>query len=71
MKFDWVFGGAGAKGAVFFGALKALEDHQHIIRRVVGTSAGAITATLVSSGYSSEMMMDAVRDKLPDGCPFF
>ena len=57
MIYDLVFEGGGAKGAVFVGALKAFEDHQHTIGRVVGTSAGAITATLVSSGYSSEMMM--------------
>jgi predicted acylesterase/phospholipase RssA len=71
MKYDLVFEGGGAKGAVFVGALKAFEDCQHTIGRVVGTSAGAITATLVCAGYSSEKMMVAVREKLPDGKPRF
>ena len=71
MKYDLVFEGGGAKGAVFVGALQALEKHQHTVGRVVGTSAGAITATFVAAGYSSQLMLTAVKEKLPDGKPRF
>ena len=71
MKYDLVFEGGGAKGAVFVGALQELEKRQHTIGRVVGTSAGAITATFVAAGYSSQQMLAAVKEKLPDGRPRF
>jgi len=71
MKYDLVFEGGGAKGAVFVGALRELEDRQHTIGRVVGTSAGAITATFVAAGYSSQQMLQAVKEKLPNGKPRF
>jgi len=52
--FDVVFEGGGAKGSAFVGALTALEAGHHITRRLIGTSAGAITATLrlVQSGVT-------------------
>lgn len=71
MEYDLVFEGGGAKGAVFVGALQTLEKRHHTIGRVVGTSAGAITATFVAAGYSSQQMFDAVKEKLPDGKPRF
>ena len=71
MKYDLVFEGGGAKGAVFVGALQALANHQHTIDRVVGTSAGAITATFVAAGYSPDQMLSALKEKLPDGKPRF
>ena len=71
MQYDLVFEGGGAKGAVFVGALQALENRQHTIGRVVGTSAGAITATFVAAGYTSQQMAEAVKEKLPDGKPRF
>ena len=42
--FDIVFEGGGAKGTAFVGALEVLFGAGHKHRRLVGTSAGAITA---------------------------
>ncbi len=67
MDFDLVFEGGGAKGLAFVGALKALERHGHRPRRVIGTSAGSITALLVAAGYSAEECMAAINERTPNG----
>lgn len=69
-QFDVVFEGGGAKGSAFVGALTALKSAGHSIRRLIGTSAGAITATLLAAGYSAEEMLAAVNEKL-NGKPRF
>lgn len=69
-RFDVVFEGGGAKGSAFAGALTALEAAGHTTCRLVGTSAGAITATLLAAGYSPQEMLDAVNEKL-NGKPRF
>ena len=69
--FDVVFEGGGAKGSVFVGALEVLLQAGHSTRRLIGTSAGAITATLLAAGYSPEEMLRAVNEKLPNGKPRF
>jgi len=71
MKYDLVFEGGGAKGAVFVGALQAFEARGHSIGRVIGTSAGAITAAVVAAGYTSDHLLESVKEKLPDGKPVF
>jgi len=45
-QFDMVFEGGGAKGMVFVGAQTAFERKGFVPARLIGTSAGAITATL-------------------------
>ena len=61
--FDVVFEGGGAKGSAFVGALQALAEQGHGTRRLIGTSAGAITATLLAAGYSPAEMLAAVNEK--------
>jgi len=68
--FDVVFEGGGAKGSAFAGALTALKERGHSTRRLVGTSAGAITATLAAAGYTPAEMLAAVNEKV-DGKPRF
>jgi NTE family protein len=68
--FDVVFEGGGAKGSAFVGALTALAEHGHTIRRLIGTSAGAITAATVAAGYSPAEIIALVTEKL-DGKPRF
>ncbi|MBS1857567.1 MAG: patatin-like phospholipase family protein [Acidobacteria bacterium] len=70
-KFDAVFEGGGAKGVAFVGALEVLLQHGHTLRRCLGTSAGAITATLLAAGYTTQEMMAAVMERQPDGTPRF
>jgi NTE family protein len=68
-----VFEGGGVKGVAYGGALEVLEQSQITpqIERVAGTSAGAITATLVSIGYTAsefiELMMGLDFSKFEDG----
>jgi NTE family protein len=69
--FDVVFEGGGAKGVAFVGALDVVAQHGHTLRRYLGTSAGAITATLLAAGYSTQEMMAAVMERQADGTPRF
>jgi NTE family protein len=70
-KFDVVFEGGGAKGIAFVGAIEVLKKQDHQLGRFIGTSAGAITATLCAAGYTPEEMMTAVLERQPDGTPRF
>jgi len=51
----FVFKGGGPKGIVYVGVLQVMEENGLLVnlRRVAGTSAGAITAILVGLGYSA------------------
>ena len=69
--YDAVFEGGGAKGIAFAGALDALEQQGHGLRRIIGTSAGAITAVLCGTGYTPAEMLEAISERLPDGKPCF
>lgn len=63
MRYDLVFEGGGAKGMVFVGAMQAFEGAGLTYDRLLGTSAGAITATLLAAGYTSKRMLDALGEK--------
>jgi predicted acylesterase/phospholipase RssA len=72
MKYDLVFEGGGAKGMVFVGALQELfKDNSHTTGRLLGTSAGAITAALLAAGYTPEEMLTALGEKDSRGKPIF
>jgi NTE family protein len=71
MQYDLVFEGGGAKGIVFVGAMEAFEAAGHTVRRLIGTSAGAITAAGLAAGYDAQGLKDALGEKLPDGQPRF
>ncbi|HEX8163354.1 MAG TPA: patatin-like phospholipase family protein [Pyrinomonadaceae bacterium] len=68
-----VFEGGGVKGIAYGGALDVLERAQITpqIEKVAGTSAGAITATMLSLNYTadefSDIMMGLDFSKLKDG----
>jgi NTE family protein len=68
--FDLVFEGGGAKGSVFVGALEAFYAGAHRHRRLVGTSAGAITATLLAAQFTTDEMLEAINEQV-DGVPRF
>ncbi|MDX1414873.1 MAG: patatin-like phospholipase family protein [Candidatus Promineifilaceae bacterium] len=70
MIFDMVFEGGGAKGIVFVGALQVFQEKGHTFDRLIGTSAGAITATTLAAGYSNEEMMAALNERV-NGRPIF
>jgi NTE family protein len=53
LKADAVFEGGGARGIAFVGAIQAMEEEQVEWQRIAGTSAGAVIAALLASGYKS------------------
>jgi NTE family protein len=63
MKYDLVFEGGGAKGMVFVGAYDEFIKRGHAFNRLLGTSAGAITAVLIAAGYTSEEMLNALNEQ--------
>lgn len=67
MNYDLVFEGGGAKGLVFVGAMQAFETAGHTFQRVIGTSAGAITATLLAAEFNAEELLQAINEKTADG----
>ena len=68
-----VFEGGGVKGIAYGGALEVLEQSQITpqIEKVAGTSAGAITATMISLNYTAsdfiDIMMNLPFEKFEDG----
>jgi predicted acylesterase/phospholipase RssA len=63
MIYDLVFEGGGAKGMVFVGALQEFEQRGDTYDRLLGTSAGAISATMVAAGYTTDEMLVALAEK--------
>lgn len=53
MIIDLVFSGGGVKAIAFIGVVEALEERGIKVRRVAGTSAGALVGALVAAGYTS------------------
>ncbi len=68
---DMVFEGGGAKGVALSGAVAAIFARGHRLGRVVGTSAGAITATNLSVGYHPEEVLASSKTRTPDGKPIY
>ena len=60
-----VFSGGGAKGLGFVGVVDELERQKALgsVKRIVGTSAGAITATLLALGYTSQEIQSVLKNK--------
>jgi len=63
MQYDLVFEGGGAKGMVFVGAMQVFESLGHTHGRLLGTSAGAISAALLAAGYTTDEMLVALAEK--------
>lgn len=62
--YDLVFEGGGAKGMVFVGAYDIFWNYGYRPGRVLGTSAGAITAAFVAAGYTPAEMGEAIADPI-------
>jgi NTE family protein len=70
MKYDLVFQGGGARGMVLVGAYAEFAARSHTPGRLLGTSAGAITATLIAAGYTPEEMLAALEEREDDRSVF-
>lgn len=64
MKYDLVFEGGGAKGVAFIGAYEEFVRRGHTFGRLLGTSAGAITATLLAAGYTPEELLNTLIERV-------
>ncbi|MGL5329013.1 MAG: patatin-like phospholipase family protein [Peptostreptococcaceae bacterium] len=53
MYADLVCKGGGVKGVALIGAISYFEEHGYTWRRLAGTSAGAVVASLLAVGYTS------------------
>lgn len=69
MIYDLVFEGGGAKGFVLVGAYDEFVKRGHAHGRVLGTSAGAITAALMAAGYTPQEMLAALDERDAAGRP--
>ena len=58
-----VFEGGGTKGSAYAGSVQVLEEHGLLegVHRIAGTSAGAITATILATGGGSQGLLDSVE----------
>ena len=70
MRYDLVFEGGGAKRMAFAGAMREFEAAGHSVGRIIGSSAGAITAASLAAGYSAAEMLAALSEQA-DGAPVF
>ncbi|MBE2233114.1 MAG: patatin-like phospholipase family protein [Anaerolinea sp.] len=70
-KVDLVFEGGGAKGMVLIGALEVLFGAGYSPGRLLGTSAGAITALALAAGYTIPELNAALSEKDEQGKPIF
>lgn len=71
MKYDLVFEGGGAKGLALVGAYEELARQGHTHGRLLGTSAGAITAAFLAAGYTPDEMEAVLSERDADGKPVF
>ncbi|MCA0970112.1 patatin-like phospholipase family protein [Halobacillus litoralis] len=60
MKVDGVFSGGGVKALAFIGATEELEEKGYEFRRIAGTSAGAILASLKIAGYTAGELREKI-----------
>lgn len=56
-----VLGGGGSRGMAHIGVLKALEEHNIVIERIVGTSAGSMMGALYAYHQSSDKLKQIIH----------
>lgn len=57
-----MFSGGGVKGLALIGACQAIEERGLQLKRVAGTSAGAIIAAFIAAGYKSTEMKNIMEE---------
>lgn len=63
MLIDGVFSGGGMKGIALVGAYQVLEEKGYRLKRVAGTSAGAILACFIAAGYTGKEIEEIMVDQ--------
>ncbi len=62
MFIDGVFSGGGIKGFALIGAYQAIEAKGFRFKRLAGTSAGSLIASLIAAGYTSDEIIDLMEE---------
>ena len=62
LRCDLVLEGGGVKGIALVGVLDVLEERGYAVRRVAGTSAGAVVGALVAAGVPRDERLALLRD---------
>jgi predicted acylesterase/phospholipase RssA len=65
--FDVALAGGGIKGVALAGALDRLASEKFRLRRLIGSSAGAITATFLAAGYKNERVLELLTERTAEG----
>jgi NTE family protein len=60
VEIDGVFSGGGIKGFALLGAYQAIEAKGFRFKRLAGTSAGSLLASLIAAGFSSEELIEII-----------
>lgn len=71
LAIDLALEGGGSKGIALCGAIAEILRRGHAIRRLVGTSAGAINAALVAAGFSGDELLRMSLGRTPEDLPLF
>jgi NTE family protein len=71
LTLDLALEGGGSRGIALNGAIAEMLRRGHVIRRLVGTSAGAIAAGLVAAGFAGDELVRMSLGRTPDGLPLF
>lgn len=62
LKYNCIFGGGGIRGLCYIGALKALKEFNAEIKKLAGSSVGAVFAGLYAIGYSEDEIKELFLD---------
>ena len=62
MFIDGVFSGGGIKGFALIGAYQAIEARGFVFKRLAGTSAGSLIASLIAAGYTSHEIINLMEE---------
>jgi predicted acylesterase/phospholipase RssA len=68
---DLALQGGGSKGIALNASIAEIRRRGHVVRRVVGTSAGAIAATMIAAGFDDEELRVMSLGRTADDLPLF
>lgn len=68
---DIALEGGGSRGIALNAAVAEILRRGHAIRRVVGTSAGAIVGSLLAAGFTGDELVSMSLDRTPEDLPIF
>ena len=57
-----IFGGGAVRGLAYIGVIEALNDLDVEIKKVAGSSVGAIFAAFLAAGYETDELIEIFKD---------